>query len=300
MDPSYRETNNDDYLQRPAWYTLEEVLQHSANADPKWSPYTYEIISGFVAQHQERDYISSTMVNGGCPRSSVLERKEDYIATLDSFYPAFMGTMIHAILEKYAREGSVAEYRFHTTIDGIPFSCSPDLIEGGRMWDYKRTDSVPLFGDMWWSHSMQLQFNRYVVNHAERVTFEGKDVEDLPFNPRTYKFDKLNIVYLGPKGPKIITDETGVPYRKKDGEWARNKRKVPKILTDEEVLEGKGYELRRRINAMAVALDSYPKWPKGLEEYWIGPPSYKCPGSPFCKFPACLAKRFPDGLRWER
>lgn len=310
VDPSYVVTKNDDYTYRPTWYTIDEVLQHSAEANPKWSPYTYELLMGFLAEYQERDYISTTMVSGGCPRGAVLERKEDHIATIDSFYPAFMGTMIHAILEKYARPNSMAEYRFHAEVDGVPFSCSPDLITPeGRMWDYKRTENLPAYGDMWDSHSRQLQFNRFVVNNATRVTRNGEEVTEFPFDYRTMKFTELSIVYLGPKKPKIITDEIRIPYRRKDGEWAQNKRRIPRILEDEQILGTKeegtkfdrvDYSLRKRVHAMQTALDSYPKWPSGLENYWIGPAGWECPGPPHCYFPNCLAKRYPNGLMWER
>lgn len=476
-DPSHRGFNQeDDYGSNPVWYPLEDVVEMSRDTNPKWAPWTYELLQGIVSQHQERDYISTTMICGGCPRSSVLERKEEYIETLDRFYPAFRGTMVHAILEKAARPGSIAEARFHTTIDGTAFSCSPDLIEGGRMWDYKlcldptskvlcadlvwreastlivgdevigfddvergskfrtstvlaaptitcpkyevtmvdgttttvseghrfymhkkggespawkavetlhpgdqvqsfgptwssdaalgtlrpprllahtglrsiwedrkvwglpaaevaevrflgigpvialststktfvadgllghNTESVPQYKSMWPSHLRQLQYNRFVVNNAEKWTMDGEPF-DISIDPRSYKFGHLAIVYMGPKAPKIIETEVGQAYRRKDGEWAKNKQWVPFIASDEEVLNGhdKVNELKvgllNRLDAMRTALDSYPVWPRGLEKFWKGPPSWQCPGPPWCRLPNCLAKRWPHSLKWER
>jgi hypothetical protein len=151
--------------------------------------------------------------------------------------------------------------------------------------------------DMWPGHMKQLQYNRYVVNHAKSWDLTGAHAgEDIPFNPRTLKFQQLAIVYLGPKGPKTVVAEKKIPYRKTDGEWAKNKRPVPRVDSDEEVLG----DLVPRVEAMQSALDSFPDWPEGLEEYWKGPAGWTCPGKPYCYLPDCLAKRWPDALKWER
>lgn len=298
IDPTHDERRSHDNGRYPRWMTVDEVLNAAAVASPKWSPWVYELISACMAEHQERDYVSVTTLTGGCKRGKLVERKMDYIGKLDDMYAAFKGTMIHRVLEGTARPGSIAEWRFHTTVDGHKLSCSPDLITYDTVWDYKTTENPPAYGYMWEDHKLQLQFNRFVFNHAESwVDTAGVvDRTDIPLDPHHTRIQHLAIVYLGPKGPKVIETQKPVQAPKRGGGGTKTV-KVPDVWTDEKVLS----ELLPRLNAWKLAWDSFPAWPAGLENMpgWEGPPEFRCSGPPLCYLPNCLAKRYPDNLIWQ-
>lgn len=296
VDPSHDELSSNEPGRYPRWFTREEVLTRALNADPKWSPWPYELLTGILSEFQDRDYISVTMITDGCPRSSVIERKEDYILPISKLYASYRGTLFHAMLENHARPNSIAEHRFHTTVDGLALSCSPDLVTPDGLWDWKMTENPPTFGYPWKKHTQQVQWNRYIVNNCERWEHQGEQNPDLPFNPRTANIRNLVVVYLGPKGPKPILVEKSMPYTTPNGKSI--KRKQPHVLTDEEVLEA----IRPRLRNMSMALEAYPRWPKGLEDEpgWAGPASWDCPGPPLCYLPDCAAKRWPNGLMWDQ
>lgn len=301
IDPSHRERLLAEPGRWPRWFPLHEALERATEADPKWSPWTYELLRAVTGEGDDAvhrgDRITVTMLTGGCARSNVIERREDYVDSVDAFYAALRGTLVHRTLEFTARPGSIAEARFITTVptseEDVEFSCSPDLITPGpeaTIWDYKTTENPPAFDYPYRGHTLQLQFNRYVVNHAEVV-----QPADVPFDPRTTRFRHLAVVYLGPKGPKVIEVTKSVDWRTPNNKVVKRKR--PDIWEDERVLE----ELVPRLEAMRLALRSYPEWPEGLEAYpgWAGPPTWRCPGPPLCYLPNCLAKRWPDTLFWE-
>lgn len=304
IDPSHDERKRDEQGRLPRWFPRDELLAMFETASPKFSPWPYEVVKAALDQWQDRDYISTTMLVGGCARSKVLERKEDFILDLDGMWPAFRGTQIHRTLEFGNRPNSVAEGRFFTTIyvagaGDVEVSCSPDLLtlNPAAVVDYKAPvddRSIPSYGYPWPNQVDQLQFNRYIVNHAER--WELREGEELPFNPRELVFEHLYIVYIGTRGPKVIECQKvlQVPMKSKDG---TRPLKYPDVWADEKVED----ELLPRLHAMLRALSSYPEWPEGLEDEpgFEGPAGWACPGYPWCKLPACLAKRYPDGLMWE-
>lgn len=295
QDPSHDELASNEPGRYPNWFTVEEVLSRSLRSDPKWSPWPYELLHGILDEYQERDYISVTMLTGGCPRSAVLERKEDFILPISSLYSAYRGTLFHSMLEQHARPGSIAEARFHTTVSGLPLSCSPDLVDPQSILDWKMTENPPTFGYPWKKHTQQVQFNRFVLSHAERWEKRGKKLE-LPFDVRNAEYKYLVLVYLGPKGPKPIMCQKSQEVRTPNNKIV--KRKMPYVWSNEEVLK----ELEPRLRAMSMALEAYPRWPTGLENEpgWEGPTDWHCPGPPLCYLPNCLAKRFPNGLIWEK
>lgn len=314
-DPSHKEAISPSDGTGPRWFTPEELLAIAKDPPkgPKWSDYNYELIHGILSEVQERDYISTTALLG-CPRSTVLERKEPYVDQLKNLYPAFKGTMIHRLLEGSGRPGSLAECRFHTAVEGVPISCSPDLItSNGELWDYKNPalDSGVPNWYAWPSHTAQLHFNAYIVRHAKEVEGlyileHGKTREarltDIP------PVKAVVIQYLGPKGPKPMLYE-----RKKEmlitkgaraGEtWEKN---TADVWTDEEAL--KGLKIGNRfqpgltelVSVMQEALESYPEIPDSAVKLWGGGKEWRCPGEPYCKLPSCTAKRYPHGLTWPK
>lgn len=303
IDPSHDERKADAVGRLPNWQNLEEFQARFHTASPKYSPWTWELVDAALAQWQERDYISTTMLVGGCARSKVLERKEDYVMDLDSLWPAFRGTQTHRTLELSARPGSVAEGRFFTTIyvagvGDVEVSCSPDLLtqNPNAVVDYKAPSddrSIPMYGYPWKNQVEQLQMNRYIVNHAERWDLEGD--QDMPFDPRTLPFEHLYIVYIGSRGPKVIEAQKSIDFEYKNGN--PGKKKVPDVWADDQVED----MFFPRLRAMLLALSAYPEWPDELTDAagFEGTPGYRCPGRPWCKLPDCLAKRYPDGLIWS-
>lgn len=305
IDPTHDERKRDVSGRPPRWLPREELVAMFETAPPKFSPWTYEVVHAALDQWQDRDYISTTMLVGGCGRSKVIERREDFILDLDGMWPAFRGTQIHRTLEFSARPNSVAEGRFFTTLyikgyGDLELSCSPDLItlDPCALVDYKAPvddKSIPSYGYPWPNQVEQLQFNRYIVNHAER--WELADGGELPWDPRSLVFKHLYIVYIGNKAPKVIEAQKPVNVPLKSDPTKTMVRKQPDIWHDDQVED----ELVPRASAMLKALDAYPEWPEGLENEpgFAGPPGWACPGYPWCKLPACLAKRWPNGLVWE-
>jgi hypothetical protein len=216
--------------------------------------------------------------------------------------------MVHYVLEDTAREGSVAEVRFFAPIVGDELiSCAPDLVTAdGTMWDYKNAAEVPRYDYPYAGHQEQLNFNRWIVNNAIKWEKNGEPY-DLPFDVRTLQFQHLAIMYMDINGPKPLecTTTIQVPTSKGAKNPTKSKR-VPDVWDDEKVMWGrKSYDGRdipgmvERYKAMRVALDSYPKWPTGIEETWGGEAGWGCPGYPHCPLNnKCLASRYPDGLRW--
>lgn len=291
VDPTHTERANAETGRYPSWSKLDDILATAESATPKWSPWPYELVKSLADQHQERGArLSVTALTGGCMRGNIVERKEDYVAQLDDMYAALRGSMIHRTLEFAARPGSLAEWRFYTDVKGIEISGSPDLITYDCLWDYKTTENPPAFDYMYNGHKLQLQFNRYIFNNAKKWDAPpGLDAQnDLVLDPHNTRMQHLAIVYLGPKGPKVI--ET----TKKDPKGGRYR--VPDVWTDKQVFE----ELAPRVEAWKMAWDAYPNWPAGLEKFpgWDGPPEWKCHGAPLCYLPNCMAKRLPHGLTW--
>lgn len=303
--PTHQELSESEPGRFPQWLPPDELLEEAKHWSPKESPWNYELLNAMLEGLQERDYISSTFLVSGCGRGHVLERKEPYIALAEDFYAAFRGTQIHLWLEEAARPGSVAEARFFTTINGTEVSCSPDLITAQGIWDYKTTENPPMYYP-WKNHKRQVQLNRYIINHAEKWTKENIPFT-MPFNPRTTEFEHLTLVYIGPKGPKPMVLEKKQPFINPKGKEIMKNQ--PFVAPDNEVEEW----LMPLLDMYLLALDSYPVWPKGLEDMWIpdtsgnakvypfgGAPGWRCPGPPLCHLPGCLGKRYPDGLMWPK
>lgn len=293
----------------PIWMPVEELLEKAARAEsPKWSPWSYELIAAALSELEERgDNISTTALTAPCPRSVVLERKEDYVISMDELWRAFRGTMIHYVLEASARDDSVAEVRFFAKLLGDPISCKPDLITAdGTMWDYKNTAEVPRYDYPYAGNQEQLNFNRWIVNNSHAWEKDDEPVA-LPFQPKLMQFKHLAIMYMDINGPKPLECTTTIQVPTAKG--ARNPtkaKKVPDVWDDEKILWGwKDYEGQEipgmvdRYKAMRLALDSYPKFPAELAEFWGGDESWACPGYPYCPLKGkCVASRYPDGLVW--
>ncbi len=316
VDPSHYEREHDKPGRLPNWFTIEELLDISQDPNPRWSPWTYELIAAALSEHQERgDHISTTALTGACPRSAVLQRRVDYIDNLDNLYAALRGTMVHRTLEYNSRADGIAEARFFVTVDDIELSCSPDLLTTDTVFDYKvPTDvtGVPNFGYPFRHQTEQLMVNAFITRHAERWEYEG----ELPFDPRENPASHAVIVYLGPKFPKIIQVERNEEFVTPAGVTKKAKR--PYVWDDDEALAF----IRPRLHLFKNALDDFPDFPRPWTDHetgvvyfaedtfdedgrmqpgiWGGDASYKCPGPPLCKLPDDLARRDPERYVWEK
>jgi hypothetical protein len=286
----------------PAWVTPEESLERVRD-NIKWAPWTFELLHAIYAERQERDYISSSMLTGGCARANVIKRKADYVESIESMYVPFRGTMVHRTMEYHADLTSIAEARFHTTIDGLAISCSPDLLSATTLTDYKLTESPPLYSYPYVHHKEQVELNAFICRHAERWDLpKGRDT--MPFDPRETPVKHVVLVYMGPKYVKVMEVERKEEVFTKDGKFA--KVQVPFVWPDKLVLK----EFRPRLHTMALAIESYPDWPAPwvdvdtkksytFEQVWGGEPGWTCPGPPLCNLPNCLARRYPRRLIWD-
>lgn len=304
VDPKWEAWSMDNVGQFPRWYEKDELLEYAVDAPPGWSDWTYEVINACLAEQQERDYISTSMLVDGCYRSKVIERRAEYVAELEDMWAPFLGTLVHRTLENSVRPGGVAEARFWTTFDvpkvgKVEVSCSPDAVFSGTpkgsLVDYKKTEQAPPYGNPWGNHTQQVNLNRFIVNNA--VRWETQDGSDLPWNPRTLAIGSLYIVYMTPKGPKLMECLKAQPWKFKNGN--EGTKKLPYVWSDRGVLDF----LEPRLYNMLRALDAYPEWPAGLEDEpgWAGPAGWDCPGYPLCKLPRCLAKRYSNGyLVWDK
>jgi hypothetical protein len=315
IDPSHYERAHAKAGRLPVWLTIEEAMLASQAPNPKWSPWTFELIQAVLKEQQDRGKrLSTTALTSACPRASVIERLEPYIGTLDSLYAALRGTMVHRTLEAYTRIGAIPEARFYTTIDGIEISGSPDLVTEDTVYDYKvPTDvsGVPSFGYPFRHQTEQLMLNAFILRHAERWDFDGP----LPFDPRESHVEHAVIVYLGPKGPKVIEYQRTEEFLTPAGKWRKAKR--PYVWSDDEVLNGYDDEdkklggMRAKLHLMQLALDAYPEWPEpwtnpetditySFEQVFGGEPGWMCPGPPLCNLPTCLARTKPGRYVWDR
>lgn len=318
IDPSHYERAHAKAGRLPGWLTLDEAMLASQNPNPKWSPWTYELITAALSEHQERGKrISTTALTSACPRSTVLERSVDYIGSLDSMYAPLRGTMVHRTLEAYPRANAIAEGRFFTTIDGIEISCSPDLVTTDTVYDYKvPTDisGVPSFGYPFRHQTEQLMLNAFILRHAEK--WELSNDKPISFDPREFPVSHAVIVYLGPKTPKVIEYQVNQEFVNPAGVTKKSKR--PYVWSDAEVLAGYDDEdrklggMRAKLHLMHRALRDYPDWPEpwtdedtgraySAEAVWGGMnATWDCPGPPVCNLPDCLARRRPDMYTWDK
>lgn len=314
VDPSHKVAERDKGMPGvlPPWVTVEEALER-VHGNPKWAPWTFELLSAMFAEYQERgDRITSSALVSACPRAEIVKRKEDHVDELTNLYIPFRGTMVHRTMEYHADPLSVAEARFYTTIDGIEVSCSPDLLSAAILDDYKVTEVPPMYNYPYVHHKEQVEFNAYVARHAERWDLP-RGRTSLPFDPRENPVTAVRVIYLGPKFVKVlVVEKKEEVFNAKTGKF--KKVQVPFVWPDPLVLK----VFRPRLHIFKNALDAYPAWPAPwvdvddvdkktgearvytAEEIWGGEEGWECPGPPICNLPNCLARRKPQRLLWPK
>lgn len=260
--------------------TPDEALEYALTRPPASKfPYTYEELKIIFSQQEDEkrgESISASALKSECDRNLVLTRKEGYSASIESMFRAFHGTLLHGQLERAAPVGSVAEVRYWARIDGEPVSCKPDLLDvrAGKLFDYKTKEEVPVFDYPYKGDALQLQINRFIITHAERV--EDGDVTVLLTDENRgewvpAEWSELVVVYVDPRRFKPITVTKSVQVPKKSGEGTKSSR-VPYIMEDDEVYDF----IRTRREQISGGFEDYPEALPPIPEGWEGQTGWLC------------------------
>jgi len=263
----------------PIQEARERVARRST--DERWTPELFEAI---LATRQERDYVSTTSLTAKCLRQQALTRQLPYAESLEDMWAAFRGTMFHGQLEKHVVEPALEEARFFVTlnIDGelLTLSGSPDLVDPltGQLYDYKFTKENPRFDRPWPDHVAQVNVNKWLVDHAERMEWRDREWFPDPDDPRYFVADDdagrarvlvrpvdwqgLIVVYMDDKGPKKLLATKSIDVPKADGKGTK-KARVADIWDD---AQAEAYVIDHYVEAhLALTLGEVPPVPVGWE-----------------------------------
>lgn len=219
--------------------SVDEAL--AAAAAGKLDEWPYEVLRAVLSCQQDRgDRISTTTLTAKCDRSEFLKRKFPYTDDPKKLWPAFRGTMFHGQLEYCSYPDNIAEARYYAYVpdgSGDVLTGSPDLVSPhlGRLYDYKTCEEPPRFYP-WEDQVLQVQINRWLVDHAFQVEHQGEiytDQDDL-MRFRVAEWDSLWLVYLSPKMPVPMKVTKSVQIAKTNGEGTKSAR-VADIWSDERV-----------------------------------------------------------------
>lgn len=263
---------------------IGKLLDLAAKGEVKGG-WTYELLSALLATQQDRgDRISTTTLTSKCRRSEYLKRTTDYTDEANKLWASFRGTMFHGQLEWHAHPANIAEARYHVELEGLgPLSGSPDLVAvpAGVLYDYKNTKEVPRFDYAWPDHIAQVNVNRWLVDHAHRVEFQGEEFDLADPVNRTrfvpFAWDSLVLVYMDDKGPKPITVTRSEEVIGKNGR--PKKVRVPDLWSDERCED----YIRRKYAAWKDSFESgvVPDIPEDFER-WRHPLCGFCPVRDLC------------------
>lgn len=234
--------------------------------------YTWELLSALLAEQQDReDRISTTYLLSKCPRSEYLQRTTNYSVKPGALWAAFRGTMLHGRLESHAHPRNIAEARYHLELPGLgPLSGSPDLVDPvlGILDDYKTCGpgKAPRFGGPWDEHVAQVQINRWLVDHATHVEYDGETyyLDDPEFRWRFVPphWTKLRLIYLDvDKGPQVMDCTKSIQVPAKKG--GTKPMRVPDIWDDARVEQLVRAKYAERVDTHTT--DEVPPIPAGFE-----------------------------------
>lgn len=223
---------------------FEEALQ-VARDHGQWGGFPYEVLLGMyknLTKVRPVEITVTTLLH--CARKVHLERQHDFYADPRRNFPAYRGTVIHALMEQSAAPEAVVEKRYAREFEGT-------LISGGVDWyrlmtakngrtllrDYKSCDELPKYNTPYTSHRQQVNIYRWLLD----LDPEQTDIE---------------IVYISMEGVKIIPLSAG-------GE-TRTGRKKPNHIWDDDQVED---FLRERIALLDRDLLPYKQVPE--EDLWM-------------------------------
>ena len=144
-------------------------------------PYPYPLVKGIVDGVQNRgEYISATSVLH-CLRADFLKRRTPFYQSIEALYPAFRGTLFHALMEKNVPENGRIEEKVKRTHRGIEIGGTFDSLLTFRdnndterfiLQDWKTTDNLPKYG-AYPSHVAQVNIYRWLLGlDPEKTTLE--------------------------------------------------------------------------------------------------------------------------------
>lgn len=209
------------------------------------------------SHNEHRGDMISPSALGGCPRSFVLERMEDYYQEPPKLYYTVRGSLIHGFLEDADVENTLKEQRVYKQIDDWWISGRFDFLDlrDYTLEDYKTTQDKTtwfLFNEgAKPEHILQTNVYRWLLNGGHLGTKDGPVVN--------YRIDRIRIHYLfmgriistgsrvtetvnqfdRPRKPyKLLVKEESLGFNK----WGKPQYKmtidIPEvpILSDEEVI----------------------------------------------------------------
>ena len=144
-------------------------------------PYPYPLVKGIVDSVQNRgEYISATSILH-CLRADYLKRRTPFYQSVDALYPAFRGTLFHALMEKNVPENGRIEEKIKRVHRGIEIGGTFDSLltfqdteDSSRyvLQDWKTTDNLPKYG-AYPSHVAQVNIYRWLLGlDPEKTTLE--------------------------------------------------------------------------------------------------------------------------------
>lgn len=174
--------------------TFEDALL-IARTHGSWAGLTYELLAGMhesITKERPAEVTVTTLLH--CARKVHLEHEAEFFTDPYRNYPAFRGTIIHALMEGFKDPEAITEQRYSREFDGT-------LISGGIDWwrwfgdralirDFKSVNELPKYNSAYTSHIQQVNLYRWLLDLDPGMT----DIE---------------IVYISMDGVKIIPLKAG-------------------------------------------------------------------------------------------
>jgi len=185
----------------------------------EWGGFPYEVLLGMyknLSKVRPAEITVTTLLH--CARKVHLEREVEYYADPHKNYPAFRGTIIHAVVQGDATPDAVVEERYARDFEGTRISGGIDWhrlmkAKNGKtlLRDYKSTNELPKYFSAYTSHRQQLNLYRWLLDLDPEET-------------------EMEVVYISMDGVKIIPLSAG-------GETRTGRKKANQVWDDDQVEE---------------------------------------------------------------
>ncbi len=195
---------------------FQEAL-HTARDHGEWGGFPFEILMGmYINLSKVRPSTISVTALLGCARKIHLEREADFFADPMKNYPAYRGTIIHAIVQNDASPDATVEKRYTREFEGTTITGGIDWhatfeAKNGRtlLRDFKSAKALPKYYSAYTSHRQQVNLYRWLLDLDPAET-------------------ELEIVYIAMEGVKIIPLSAG-------GVTRTGRKKANQVWSDDEV-----------------------------------------------------------------
>lgn len=198
--------------------TFEDALKQAKDHGQSMG-FPYEILLGMhknLTKVRPAEITVTTLLH--CARKVQLEREHDFFADPRKNFPAYRGTVIHALMQDSATPGAIVEERYTREFEGVVISGGVDWYrvmkaKNGRtlLRDYKSTNELPYYNTAYTDHRRQLNIYRWLLYLDPAET-------------------DLEIVYISMAGVKIIPLSAG-------GETRTGRKKANHVWDDDQVEE---------------------------------------------------------------